>query len=100
MKTRLVITDLKRMHHQNVCIAGYTNVHQRVRPVSTGGGIPEAALYLDHNLENQKVYLRIGLAHGWKKFPERCYLQITGIYTFPDYLGGKNFSHYSRKEAS
>jgi hypothetical protein len=25
-------------------------------------------------------------------------LQITGIYTFPDYLEGKNFSHFSRKE--
>ena len=48
MKTRLIITDLTRMYHQNVCIAGYTESHQCVRPVSTGGGIPEAALYFDH----------------------------------------------------
>jgi hypothetical protein len=247
MKTRLIITDLTRMYHQNVCIAGYTKSHQCIRPVSTSGGIPESALFRDHkailypfaeieldllkpknhpphtedwsfnpwslrfigeiglreqvlerslhdsvqsifgqeiltdpgyyaldcqgprslgtliptkilalryepgvegnwdyrlaftdqtgttyrlkivdltwqyycaslrdeettpkeiasqtskNLENRKVYLRIGLARGWKKYPERCYLQITGIYTFPDYLGGKNFSHFSRKEAS
>ena len=247
MKTRLIITDLTRMYHQNVCIAGYTKGRECIRPVSTGGGIPEAALYLDHkailypfaeielelqnpkgqsphtedwtfnpwslrfisevvqreeilkwslydsvqaifeqeihtdpgfyvldcqgprslgtllpsrgldvryepgiegnwdyrltftdqtgttyrlkivdltwqyycdslrnedttpkeiagqiskDLENRKVYLRIGLARGWKKFPERCYLQITGIYTFPDCLCGKNFSYFSGKEAS
>jgi hypothetical protein len=35
------------------------------------------------------VYLRIGLARGWEKHPDRCYLQATGVYSFPDYLGGK-----------
>jgi len=246
MKTRLIITDLTRMYHQNVCIAGYTHEKQCVRPVSNAGGIPESLLYYNHaaalypfaeielellkpngkkphsedytfnawslrfvreiqnretalqwslypsveaifeqqiqsepgfyvldcqgarslgtiipasvleikyeagmegnwdyrlafldatqkayrlkivdltwqyycdslrdsittqqeiahhitqDLTNRKIYLRIGLARGWKKFPERCYLQITGIYTFPDYLGGRNFSHFSRKEA-
>jgi len=39
----------------------------------------------DPYLRSSKVYLRIGLARGWKEFPDRCYLQITGIYTFPDY---------------
>lgn len=42
-------------------------------------------------LKSNEVFLRVGLARGWKKFPERCYLQITGIYTFPDYLGDKTF---------
>lgn len=37
----------------------------------------------------REVYLRIGLARGWEKYPDRCYLQITGVYSFPDYLGGK-----------
>ena len=47
---------------------------------------------LTEKLRASKVYLRIGLARGWRKFPERCYLQINGIYTFPDYLEGKTFS--------
>jgi hypothetical protein len=47
---------------------------------------------LTEKLHASKVYLRIGLARGWKKFPERCYLQINGIYTFPDYLEGKTFA--------
>lgn len=45
---------------------------------------------LTERLKASQVYLRIGLARGWQKYPERCYLQITGIYTFPDYLGGTN----------
>jgi hypothetical protein len=246
MKTRLIITDLTRMYHQNVCIAGYTRSHECIRPVSTGGGIPETTLFRDHqailypfveielelikpksekphsedytynpwslrsvgevqdreevlgwslfdsveaifeqeihtdlgyyvlacqgprslgsikpagvlevkyapgaegnwdyrlgfidqkgtsyrlkivdltwqyycdslrdestapkeiadritkDFAKRHIYLRIGLSRGWNKFPERCYLQITGIYTFPDYLDGRNFSHFSRKEA-
>jgi hypothetical protein len=40
------------------------------------------------------LYLRIGLARGWDEQPDRCYLQITGIYTFPDYLAGKTFDDF------
>jgi len=40
----------------------------------------------------REVYLRIGLARGWEKHPDRCYLQVTGVYSFPDYLGGKVLS--------
>lgn len=34
-------------------------------------------------LRRQTVYLRIGLARGWERHPDRCYLQITGVYGFP-----------------
>lgn len=53
------------------------------------------AAELTHTLQASQVYLRIGLARGWAKFPDRCYLQITGIYTFPDYLMGKNFADFA-----
>ena len=33
-------------------------------------------------LRGQQVYLRIGLARGWERHPDRCYLQITGVYGF------------------
>jgi hypothetical protein len=45
-------------------------------------------------LQDKHVYLRIGLSRGWKKFPERCFLQLNGIYTFPDYLDGKTFADF------
>ena len=46
-------------------------------------------------LKSTDVYLRIGLSRGWKKFPDRCYLQINGIYTFPDYLKGNTFADFA-----
>ncbi|HLF89799.1 MAG TPA: hypothetical protein VI451_12685 [Anaerolineales bacterium] len=57
----------------------------------------QIALELTHTLQTRDVYLRIGLARGWKEHPERCFLQITGIYTFPDYLNGKTFADLKSK---
>ena len=42
------------------------------------------------------TFLRIGLARHWGKFPDRCYLQITGIYSFPDYLDGRTFADFGQ----
>lgn len=46
-------------------------------------------------LQSKAVFLRIGLARGWSKHPDRCYLQVTGIHTFPDYLGGRTFADFA-----
>jgi hypothetical protein len=43
------------------------------------------------------VYLRIGLTRPFQKTrrdDEMCYLQVNGIYTFPDYLDGKCFADF------
>jgi hypothetical protein len=37
---------------------------------------------------------KIGLARGWDEHPARCYLQITGVYTFPDFLKSKTFADF------
>ena len=44
----------------------------------------------------KRIYLRLGLARPWKieADEERCWLQITGVYTFPDYLNGKSFADF------
>jgi len=49
----------------------------------------DCAAALTETLQTTQVYIRIGLARPWDRFPERCYLQITGVYSFPDYLGGR-----------
>lgn len=44
-----------------------------------------------------RPYLRLGLARPWVQpglIEKRCYLQVTGIYTFPDYLEGKSFADF------
>ena len=44
-----------------------------------------------------RVYLRLGLARPWRQSAvsePRCYLQVAGVYTFPDYLQGKTFADF------
>jgi hypothetical protein len=48
-----------------------------------GGASPEAvAAEVKRALQRQHVFLRIGLARGWDRHPDRCYLQVTGVYGF------------------
>lgn len=54
----------------------------------------EIGQQLTSTFKANQVILRIGLARGWNKFPDRCYLQITGVYTFPDYLQGGCFADF------
>lgn len=55
-----------------------------------------AADAVTHILKNAGVvYLRIGLARHWDLHPDRCYLQINGVYTFPDYLDGRCFADFA-----
>jgi len=46
-------------------------------------------------LQKNPVFLRIGLARGWERYPDRCYVQITGVYSFPDYLSGRCFADFA-----
>jgi hypothetical protein len=54
----------------------------------------QIAAELSQMLQSRKVYLRIGLARRWAEHPERCYLQVNAIHTFPDYLEGKTFADF------
>jgi len=49
----------------------------------SGGIAPEAAAAaMCDGLREQQVYLRVGLTRGWAKHPDRCFLQLTGVYGF------------------
>jgi len=44
-----------------------------------------------------RLYLRLGLARPWvnpNTSKRGCWMQVTGIYTFPDYLGSKSFADF------
>ncbi len=79
---RLTITDLAWRYYCDYC---------RTQDKAPAG----IALTLLHTIQAREVYLRVGLARGWDKFPDRCYLQLTGIHTFPDYLSGKIFADFA-----
>lgn len=55
----------------------------------------KVAAQLQSTLQDKEVFLRIGLARGWSQHPDRCYLQVTGIHTFPDYLDGRTFADFA-----
>ena len=80
----LPVTDFARRYYLE---------HQRAKGrVSSTIAVDMAEL-----LARRTVYLRIGLARGWADHPEECYLQITGVHTFPDYLLGLTFADYDPK---
>ena len=58
----------------------------------------EVSKELTKSLNNvDRIYLRLGLARPFKRSDTdelRCYLQVTSIYTFPDYLQGKTFADF------
>lgn len=49
--------------------------------LDTLGSCEGAAKRVRRDIEGRDVLLRIGLARGWAKHPDRCYLQITGVYS-------------------
>lgn len=53
------------------------------------GGVSPRAIgkALTERLRKTRLFLRLGLERRWQSRPPRCFLQITGIYTVPDYLG-------------
>lgn len=80
---QLTVTDLTWRYYLD---------HQRTRmgfaPARIGADMTRA-------LTKRECYLRLGLARGWEKFPDRCYIQVTGVYTFPDYLDGRTFADFA-----
>ena len=55
---------------------------------------------LNRILRQRELFLRIGLARGWADYPDRCFLQITGVYTFPDYMQNDSFQVLQRAIAA
>lgn len=79
---RLKIVDLTMRYYLDYI---RTTLHREAG--LTAAGILE-------QLQQRTTYLRIGLARGWEKYPDRCYLQVTGIYTFPDLYEGNCFADF------
>lgn len=62
-----------------------------------GIDVDEIGYQLEEQLQKGDVFLRIGLARPtWDKYPHCCFLQINGVYSFPDYLDGKCFADFSQ----
>lgn len=64
------------------------------------GGVSPRAIgkALTERLRKARLFLRLGLERRWQSRPPRCFLQITGIYTVPDYLGGLSLADLLLKQ--
>lgn len=61
---------------------------------SRGHSLTKVETELVSLLQNaDRLYLRLGLARSWER-DNKCWLQVTGVYTFPDYLDGKCFDDF------
>lgn len=95
MRFRLTFTDGDGAHYElavNDLAWRYYWTHQRTWGKWT---VEQTQAQMRTTLAACTVYLRIGLARGWKQQPDRCYLQVTGIHTFPDYLEGQTFANFA-----
>lgn len=60
------------------------------------GGTDALALErrLNRLLQKDEVFVRLGLTREYPQGSHQCWLQVNGIYTFPDYLDGSTFVEY------
>jgi len=92
---RLGFDDMKGTYYRlSITDLAWRYVCDRGRAMGRAPGeISESAAQL---LRNRAVFLRIGLARpNLDHLPDRCFLQITGIHTFPDYLKGRTFADFA-----
>lgn len=82
----LTVTDLAFRYFIDHLKRSYKEDHQK------------ASQYMLRKLKEANVHLRVGLARGWDSNPsspqDKCFLQVTGVYSFPDYLDGSTFLKY------
>lgn len=96
---RLYFTDKAGHQYDNVTISDLAfrafcdaELNRHTSPLAALQQLTELLQSVD------RLYLRLGLARPWAprdgSFGLRCWMQVTGIYTFPDYLGGKSFADF------
>lgn len=80
---RMNITDLTFGYYINWLIRNCNNSIQKTKTM------------LDQIFNKTDIFLRVGLGRAWhpdnREPKNRCYLFVTGIYSFPDYLEGQCF---------
>ena len=65
--------------------------------IELGGDVRDAELAVTQAIKSaRRLYLRIGLARPdvLGDYPKACWAQVTGVYTFPDYLKDKTFADF------
>ena len=96
---RLYFTDAMGHQYDDVTISEMAFRAFSDAQANRLGSSIAASTYVKNLLRGaDRLYLRLGLAGPWAppntSFGLRCWMQVTGIYTFPDYLEGKSFADF------
>lgn len=82
----LAVTDLS--------FRNYVDNLREIEDLSCG----KIGITLQNIFNNRTTFLRIGLTRPtWEAHPHCCSLQITGVFTFPDYLEGRCFADFNMR---
>ncbi|HUU64434.1 MAG TPA: hypothetical protein VMX96_11065 [Dehalococcoidia bacterium] len=96
---RLYFTDQTGHQYDNVTISDLAFRALCDAELNRRSSLLSASQWITDQLKSvDLLYLNFGLARPWApsdgSFGPRCWMQVTGIYTFPDYLGGKSFADF------
>jgi hypothetical protein len=89
---RLTFTDGSHTQYNGIAITDLALRRYIISTVENGISAHAVASELKQKLLKSEVWLRLGLTRPM--YANRCWLQINGIYTFPDYLEGKCFNDF------
>ena len=95
---RFYFRDKTGCQYSNVTISDLAFRRFADTKVNRCGSLSIAAQQITKLLMSaDRLYLRLGLARPWVN-PNTgiagCWMQVTGIHTFPDYLGSKSFADF------
>ncbi len=94
LEYRLSFIDGAGVPYNSVAVTDLTFRRFADIQIEQEGSPLEAATKLTLLLKKMRVYLRLGLTRPWAPSGQApvCWLQATGIHTFPDYVAGRSFA--------
>lgn len=90
---RLSFTDSEDNSFQDISITDLT-LRYYTHHLKRSMKIQELNEVIREKFHHEEIWLRIGLTREWNEW---CWLQVNGIYTFPDYLNGSNFDTFRKQ---
>ena len=92
---RLFFRDEKGEKYEGIAVTDLALQNWAQEKMRRGETLKDISVSLTRRLnEAQQVFLRLGLPRPSSSYLGRCWLQVNGIYCFPDWLAGRCFADF------
>ena len=92
---RLWFRDVAGRQYEGAAVTDLAVQTWAQRQTRIGESLPDISEFLTNRLNQaQQVFLRLGLPRPSSSHMGRCWLQVNGIYSFPDWLEGRCFADF------